>query len=138
MIKLIRKIFKVTFLSIGILLLILIAAGLVFRLAGPEPHEPLGRLIDVDGVKFHIHVEGEKDNKPTVVIEGGSGLSTEYYYWLSKGLKDSIRVVRYDRAGVGYSESGNTPRDAETIARELHKLLEHAGESPPYILTGHS
>jgi pimeloyl-ACP methyl ester carboxylesterase len=137
-VKLIKKIFKSVFLSIGLLLTLLILAGLAFRLFGPEPHKPLGRLVDAGGVKFHIHATGKKSTKPTLVIEGGAGSPTEYYHWLSEGLKDSLRVVRYDRTGVGYSELSDTPRDTETIANELHNLLEVAGESPPYILAGHS
>jgi len=65
-------------------------------------------------------------------------MATEYYHWLSEGLKDSMRVIRYDRTGIGYSEASNTPRTPETIAHELHQLLEEAGESPPYIMAGHS
>ena len=29
--------------------------------------------------------------------------------------------VAYDRAGLGWSEAGPPPRDAETVARELHQ-----------------
>lgn len=43
------------------------------------------------------------------IIEAGSGMATEYYHWLSEGLKDSVRVGRYDRAGIGYSEARDTP-----------------------------
>ncbi len=136
--KRIKNVLKRTFQILGLLLALIILAGLIFRLVGPEPHQPLGELVDVDGVKFHINVTGTKSSKPTLVIEGGAGSSTEYYHWLSEGLKDSLRVVRYDRAGAGYSELDDTPREAGTIAKELHKLLEEAGESPPYILAGHS
>ncbi len=125
-------------LLIGTLLFLVILAGLFFRLFGSTKQEPQGELIKVDAVKLHINVAGEKSSMPTVVIEGGAGMATEYYHWLSEGLKEELRVVRYDRAGIGYSESSNTPRDPETIARELHTLLENAGESPPYILAGHS
>lgn len=136
--KRIKTILKRIFQVLGLLLVLIILAGLIFRLVGPEPHQPEGEFVEVNGVQFHINISGEKNSKPTLVIEGGGGLSTEYYHWLSKGLEDSLRVVRYDRAGLGYSEASDTPRDAETIARELHQLLEEAGESPPYILAGHS
>lgn len=87
---------------------------------------------------MHIVSTGIKSNKPTLVIEGGSGLTTEFYHWLSEGLKDSIRVVRYDRIGINHSDEFDMPRDAETVAHTLHKLLEKSGESPPYIMMGHS
>jgi len=138
MIKKIKKIFKRFFQIIGILLAVIILAGLVFRLLGPKPNEPVGKLVDVNGIKLHINTSGMKNDKPTVIIEGGASASTEYYHWLSEGLKDSLRVIRYDRAGNGYSELSDEPRSAETISKELHKLLEKAGETPPYILAGHS
>jgi pimeloyl-ACP methyl ester carboxylesterase len=136
--KIFLKALKWIGLSIGSLLMFIILAGFVFRLLGPEPQKPMGKLVDVGDFKLHINAAGVKNNKPTVVIEAGSGMPSEYYHWLSEGLKDSLRVVRYDRAGIGYSESSNTSRNLETVARELHILLEKAGESPPYILSGHS
>lgn len=125
-------------LSVGLLLALILLAGLSFRWLSTGPPEPIGELVDVGGFSLHIQSSGERNKKPTIVIEGGAGTSSEYYHWLSEGLKDSVRVVRYDRAGLGYSDTGNTPRNAETIARELHELLEKAGESAPYILVGHS
>jgi len=112
-------------------------AGLALRLFSHKP-QPQGKLVDIGEFKLHINSTGEKNEKPTLVIEGGSGMASEYYHWLSEGLKDSMRVVRYDRAGIGYSNASNTTRDPETIARELHTLLEKAGEFPPYIMVGHS
>jgi len=137
MIRIILKILKWIGLSIASLLLLIILAGLGFRLFSAKPQPP-GELVDIGEFKLHINSTGEKNNKPTLVIEGGGGMATEYFYWLSEGLKDSMRVVRYDRAGIGYSDASNTSRDPETIARELHTLLEKAGELPPYIVVGHS
>jgi len=132
-----KKILKWVGVSIGSLLLLIVLAGLGFRLGTPTPQPP-GKLVDVGGYQLHINSAGEKSNKPTVVLETGQGLPTEHYHWLSESLKDSLRVIRYDRAGIGYSDLSHTPRDPATIARELHTLLEKAGESPPYILAGHS
>jgi len=133
----IRKVLKWISLSIGSLLLLIMLSGLCLRLFSAKPQPP-GKLVDVGGFKLHINSTGERNNKPTLVIEAGSGGNSEYYYWLAKGISDKIRVVRYDRAGLGYSERSDGPRDPETIAHELHTLLEKTGESPPYILAGHS
>lgn len=138
MIKVIKKILKKIFKYIGILIVLIILSGLVFRIFSPEPHKPKGKIVNVNGIDLHIQATGIKRNKPTVIIASGASSSTEYYHWLSEGMKDSLRVIRYDRAGNGYSELSDVPRSAETIAKELHQLLEIAGESPPYILTGHS
>jgi pimeloyl-ACP methyl ester carboxylesterase len=48
------------------------------------------------------------------------------------------RACSYDRAGILWSEPGPLPRDAETIARELSRVLNVAGEEGPYILVGHA
>lgn len=137
MIPIILKIFKWLGLSFASVLLLIILAGLCMRFTAPKPQPP-GELVDIGGFKLHINSTGAKNNKPTLVIEGGAGAPSEYYYWLGELLKDSLRVVRYDRAGIGYSELSNTPQDPETTARQLHKLLEAAGEAPPYIMAGHS
>jgi len=135
--RIIRKVLKWIGISIGSFLLLIILAGLALRLFSPKPQPP-GKLVDIGGFKLHVNSTGERNNKPTLVIESGAGAPSEYYYWLGEGLKDSMRVVRYDRAGIGYSELSDGPRDPETVARELHTLLEKAGESPPYIMAGHS
>lgn len=135
--KIFIKVLKWIGISIGSILGIIIIAGLSFRLFGPKPNPP-GQLVDVGGFNLHIRTAGEKSTKPTLVLETGQGIPTEHYHWISEGLKDSMRVVRYDRAGIGYSDLSGTPRDPETIARELHTLLEKAGEKPPYIMAGHS
>lgn len=136
--KIIKKIVRWMGLALVSLIILLIFAGFIFRKFKPETSPPEGKLVDVEGVKLHINAQGKKGTKPTLVIEGGGGLPTELGYWLNKGLKDSMRVVRYDRAGIGYSDECNTPRDPETVARELHMLLRNSGEPPPYIMMGHS
>lgn len=136
--QLLKKITKWAGISIVSILILIVVSGLIYRLFLPEPMKPLGKLVAMGDYNLHIVGTGNKSNKPTVVIEGGSGLTTEFYHWLSEGLKDSLRVVRYDRNGINHSDNFDVPRDAETIARTLHKLLEKAGESPPYIMMGHS
>ena len=135
--KTLLKILKWIGLSIGFLLGIIVLAGLSYRLFGPAPKPP-GELVDIGDFNLHIHSTGEKSGKPTLILESGQGIPSEHYHWLSEGLKDSMRVIRYDRAGIGYSDLSGTPRDPTTIAQELHTLLEKAGEAPPYILAGHS
>ena len=136
--KFIKKLFKWIGLSIGGILVLVVLAGFSYHLFGPGTQEPSGQLINSDGATYRVQIAGHNSKAPTLIIEAGSGLASDYYHWLSEGLKDSIRVFRYDRAGLGYSDACTTPRDPETIARELHGLLEAAGEEPPYVLAGHS
>ncbi len=135
--KIIIKTLKWTGITIGAILILIIITSLIYRSFSSESQPP-GKLVDVGGHRLHINSVGVKNDKPTLVIEAGAGAFSEYYYWLGEGLKDSMRVVRYDRAGIGYSELSESPRNPETTAQELHALLEASGESPPYIMAGHS
>jgi pimeloyl-ACP methyl ester carboxylesterase len=47
-------------------------------------------------------------------------------------------VCSYDRAGLGWSEPAQGPRDSAHIATQLHGLLEKAGIEGPLVLMGHS
>ena len=136
--KVVFKFLKWILITIATMLLLVVIIGLGFRLFS-APSQPPGEMVDVGGFEMFVSAKGEKNDKPTLIIESGAGAPSEYYHWLGEGLKDSLRVVRYDRAGIGYSErSNNASRHPRTIAKELHFLLEKSGESPPYILAGHS
>jgi pimeloyl-ACP methyl ester carboxylesterase len=47
-------------------------------------------------------------------------------------------VCAYDRSGSGWSELGPYPHTAAQIALEFDTLLQRAGETPPFVLVGHS
>jgi pimeloyl-ACP methyl ester carboxylesterase len=48
------------------------------------------------------------------------------------------RVCSYDRAGMGYSDPGPSPRTARRIASELAELLVRSGIGGPVVLVGAS
>jgi pimeloyl-ACP methyl ester carboxylesterase len=48
------------------------------------------------------------------------------------------RVCSYDRAGLGWSDAGVTPRSSDVAIKELEQVLAAAGVSPPYVMVGHS
>jgi len=48
------------------------------------------------------------------------------------------RVCSYDRAGLGWSDTGPSPRTARQIVGELPTLLKNAGIPGPYVLVSHS
>ena len=57
---------------------------------------------------------------------------------VQREVSGTTRVCAYDRAGMGWSEMGPEPRDAEQITGELHTLLKGANIDGPYVLVGHS
>jgi pimeloyl-ACP methyl ester carboxylesterase len=56
--------------------------------------------------------------------------------WVQSRLGRLTRVCSYDRAGLGWSEAGDLAYDPSGAIDELHLLLEHAGETRPYVLVG--
>jgi pimeloyl-ACP methyl ester carboxylesterase len=100
------------------------------------PARPPGPLIDIGGLKLHIHRTGT--GAPTVVLE--SALGGSYISWalVQPELARLTHVVSYDRAGFGWSDEGPRPRTAGRVADELRRLLDRAGVAPPFVLVGHS
>jgi pimeloyl-ACP methyl ester carboxylesterase len=101
-------------------------------------YSPPGRKIDVGGYRLHVLVRGEEHDGPTVVLEAGMGSFCSNWHWVQEDLADSVRVVAYDRAGLGWSDPSPHRRDAKQIAMELHTALHAAGIPGPFVLAGHS
>jgi pimeloyl-ACP methyl ester carboxylesterase len=125
----------------------LLATGLVYQQLGAwadiRALPPPGRLIDVSqgGAPYRLHLNcaGERvPGRPTVILDTLSGGSSALWGWVQPAVAEAGRVCSYDRAGWGWSDAGPDPRDAQQTARELHTLLERAGEPGPFVLVGHS
>jgi pimeloyl-ACP methyl ester carboxylesterase len=95
-----------------------------------------GALYDVGAHRLHLHCTGT--GSPTVVLASGLGGSSPQWARITDGTAATSRVCAYDRAGLGWSDDAPAPQDAAAVARDLHELLAAAGESGPYVLTGHS
>jgi pimeloyl-ACP methyl ester carboxylesterase len=96
-----------------------------------------GQLVDVGGHKLQISCTGSGD--PTVILEVGLGQPAAMMSgWIQPGVATATRVCVYDRAGMGWSEPAETPRDGVSIAADLHTLLRRAEIDGPYVLAGHS
>jgi pimeloyl-ACP methyl ester carboxylesterase len=95
-----------------------------------------GGFYSVRGRQMHLYCSGTGD--PTVLIEAGASADWLGWQGVQAKLSPLTRVCTYDRAGHGWSEPRDGPRDAEAIAAELHVLLGAAGVRPPLVLAGHS
>lgn len=113
----------------------LLAALMVSACSNPDIP---GKKYMVDGAEMHLYCTGTRNEMPTVIIEAGLGGPTGFYRRIQDGLSPHLRVCSYDRAGIGWSDTRDTPRDAAHMVSELHRLLAVANEPGPYILTGHS
>jgi len=99
-------------------------------------YPPPGQMVDVGGYRLHINCTGS--GSPTVIIEAGYGDWSASWTEVQAEVASTTQVCTYDRAGMGYSEAGPLPRNAEQFAKELHTLLNEANVPPPYVLVGHS
>ncbi len=122
------------------LLVVLVLLGAVYESAAEaadvRANPPPGQMVDVGGYRLHINCMGT--GSPTVVIDAGWGDWSLGWSSVQADVAKTTRVCTYDRAGMGYSEAGPLPRDAEQFAGELHTLLDRAGIPGPYLLVGHS
>ena len=123
------------------LIVVLALVGAIYESAAEatdvRAYPPPGQLVDVGGYRLHINCTGT--GSPTVVIDAGWGdWSASWSSWVQPDVAKTTRVCTYDRAGMGYSEAGPLPRNAQQFAKELHTLLQRASIPGPYVLVGHS
>jgi pimeloyl-ACP methyl ester carboxylesterase len=95
-----------------------------------------GRLYDVGDHRLHLDCTGS--GGPTVVLMSGLGGNSAGWARIAPSVAGTTRVCAYDRAGQGWSEDASEPQDGVAAARDLHNLLDRAGEDGPYVLVGHS
>ena len=118
--------------SIGIFL----TAGARAKARLKRQFPPIGQMVDIGGYRLHMYAEG--NGTPTVILDAGAGGIGLAWELVRPAIAKATRVVTYDRAGLGWSDPSPYPRDAATMALELHTLLVNANISGPYILVGHS
>ncbi len=101
-------------------------------------YPPPGRMVDIGGHRLHIQCDGPAGASPTVILETGGNAFSAAWGLIQPEVAKLTRVCSYDRAGLGWSDSGPSPRIAETAAQELHRLLQNAERTGPFVLVGHS
>jgi pimeloyl-ACP methyl ester carboxylesterase len=85
-----------------------------------------------------LNIDCRGQGGPTVILDSGLGVPAVGWNPVETEVAKFTRVCSYDRAGYGWSDGTSLPRTSSEIVKELHALLEAAGEKGPYILVGHS
>jgi pimeloyl-ACP methyl ester carboxylesterase len=122
----------------AVILMFLVLAGATYQGAATAlerrqfPHP--GRLVDVGGHQLHLYCLGA--GTPTVVLEAPATGMSAAWGWVQPDVAQVTRICTYDRAGLGWSESGDRGYDPAAVPAELHTLLEQAGEPGPYVVGG--
>jgi pimeloyl-ACP methyl ester carboxylesterase len=97
---------------------------------------PPGRLVDIGGYRLHLWCAG--DGAPAVILDSGLGGTSAGWGFVQPDVARFTRVCSYDRAGMGYSDPGPSPRTARRIASELAELLGRSGIGEPVVVVGAS
>ena len=101
---------------------------------------PPGRLVDLGTHRLHLLEAGkpQADGHPTILLEAGLMSTVLSWNEVRDELAKYYRVISYDRAGLGWSDSGPNPRSIDRMVDELNLLLERAAIAGPFVLVGHS
>jgi pimeloyl-ACP methyl ester carboxylesterase len=108
------------------------------RAAEAEAPPPLGKFYEVGGHRMHLYATGLTNSGPAVVLEAGTGGFSMDWYLVQEKVAQFARVCSYDRAGHAWSELGPRPRTMRQAVYDLHRLLEKASVSGPFVMVGHS
>ncbi len=89
---------------------------------------------------IHVYTEGENLNSPTLVLLSGSATVAPVYDFkpLYSLLSDEYRIAVVEKAGYGYSDIVDVPRDVGTMVEEIRNALIAANIVAPYVLLPHS
>jgi pimeloyl-ACP methyl ester carboxylesterase len=122
-------------------LLLILAAGLNLGAATPpdptEPYTHAQRLVRLpDGRRINLYCLGS--GRPTVILDAGWSGTTWSWSDVQPKLARTTRACAFDRAGLGFSDPGRTPRDTRAIVADLRQTLQAAHVDGPYVLVGHS
>jgi len=120
--------------------LVAVAAGLTYQWIGirrdATRFPPPGRLVQVGRHRLHLFEMGQ--GVPPVILEAGISATCVNWRQVQTEVAKFTRVLAYDRAGLGWSDTARTPRTATQMVEELHDMLRAAAIPAPYILVGHS
>lgn len=99
---------------------------------------PPGQMVEVNGHRMHVYAEGSGEQ--TLVFLSGAGTCSPMldFRSLYALLRDTYTVVVVEKAGYGFSEDSDAPRDVDTVLSETRQALTQAGFRAPYVLCPHS
>jgi pimeloyl-ACP methyl ester carboxylesterase len=105
----------------------------------PDNYRSSGQEGDatVPGGVLHYRLAGPETAGDVVVFENGWSASLSYAVWLEQALAPHVRVLSYDRAGMGDSRS-TAPLTPEGLTRQLTALLSSLGIQQRVVVVGHS
>ena len=93
-----------------------------------------------NGTRYRVSTYGpprESDREPVLVLVAGCGGNSYEYPALIRELSPHVRVLIYDRPGLGKSPPSKACTYESAVA-SINDVLQATKIRPPYILMGHS
>jgi pimeloyl-ACP methyl ester carboxylesterase len=116
---------------------LVVAVHAISVVPAPAQQNSPGRKVSIGDRALWLACSGT--GAPTVILEAGHTDSSATWAQVQPRIAEFTRVCSYDRAGRGRSDpAAGAARRGSDVVRDLHLLLQAAGESGPYILVGHS
>jgi pimeloyl-ACP methyl ester carboxylesterase len=115
--------------------LVTVSAGAA-RPFDPSPYLHAQRLVDIGGRRINLYCTGR--GSPTVLLDADGDDGTPAWRLVQPIVAKHARVCSYDSAGIGFSDSTTTRRDASAAVTDLHDLMTRAGIGSPLVLVGYS
>lgn len=97
-----------------------------------------GQLVEVAGALMHVYSEGAGSRTLVFMAGGGTSSPTLDFRSLYTLLSHEHRVVVVEKAGYGFSEVTDSPRDVRTLLSETRAALAAANIEGPFVLVPHS
>lgn len=136
---------------IGIALLLIIAVVLVLLTVSYINHKiqlskedelfnTNGTLVQVNGHNMNIYTAGNPLGEFTLVFMSGAGTCspTLDFKSLYSLFEKDYRIAVVEKAGYGFSDISDSPRDIDTMLDETRTALQKAGIDGKYVLFPHS
>ena len=117
-------------------LAVLLVAGSAALQLKSQNKQP-AHLVEVGAHKMFVNCTG-KTPGPTVILEAGTGDSSEVWSAVQTEVEKFADVCSYDRLGLGRSDRLAVAHTADEIVVDLHGLLHAAAIPEPYVLVAHS
>jgi triacylglycerol esterase/lipase EstA (alpha/beta hydrolase family) len=145
--RVIKKIFKWFFLTLGFILVLLMILPYFFSIEQrelPSDYKPYTNSEFITSYNTRIHYQTWKPNTDSiknyiVLIHGFSGSSFSFRKNIDTLVRNNNVVVTIDMPAFGYSDKSDNANYNDTIRLELtHEVLTKISPNKTWVLIGHS
>ena len=136
-----KKGIKMTLIILGVVILLFLAIFINHQIRLKTEEKlltPIGQLVEVDGHKMNIYIEGEGEQTIVFLSGGGTCSPVLDFKSLYSLLSEDNKVVVVEKFGYGFSDVVDKERDVASVLADTRAALAAAGVEGPYILCPHS